>query len=80
LILFAILSDHNDKSGNLKAFEHAFQPAHANASAPAPATDPDADIFADVEQYSMHWSENKDLLQDKLAQFYANINDEAGKK
>lgn len=80
LILFAILSDHNDKSGNLKAFEHAFKPAHANASAPAPATDPDADIFADVEQYSMHWSENKDLLQDKLAQFYANINDEAGKK
>ena len=25
-------------------------------------------------------SENKDLLQDKLAQFFANINDEAGKK
>lgn len=63
LILFAILSDHNDKSGNFQAFERVF--------------DPDEDIFGDVDPYSMSWSDQQDLLHDKMHQFLIQLNDEA---
>ena len=82
LILFAILSDHNDKSGNLKAFEGVFKSATtpANVSATTPATELDADIFGDVEQYCMQWSNHREVLKDKMRQFLTNLNDEAESK
>ena len=63
LIIFAILSDHNDKSGNFQAFEHVF--------------DPDEEIFGDVDPYSMSWSDQQDLLHDKIRKFFTRLNTEA---
>ena len=63
LIIFAILSDHNDKSGNFQAFEHVF--------------DPDGEIFGDVDPYSMSWSDQQDLLHDKIRKFFTRLNTEA---
>ena len=66
LISFAILSDHNDKSGNFKAFKDVF--------------DPDADIFEGLEKYSGRWSEHKDLLHKKASDFLKMLNEDAAEQ
>lgn len=62
LILFTILSDHNDKSGNFKAFQKVF--------------DPDADIFEGLEKYRGHFSEHKELLHEKVHEFFKRLSEE----
>ena len=62
LIVFAILSDHNDKSGNFWAFRKAF--------------DPDTEIFGEVDP-TMHWADKPDELRRKAAAFLIQLNAEA---